>query len=149
MRLKDASFTTRYIGRYAKRPAMSESRIKHYDGRSVTFEYEDKSECVRRTTKVSVEQFIARLIRHIHNKHFRVIRYAEIFATRTRGRDLATARLLLKLARRSPVRECGWRERHLRESGVDPLRCPICGSEMVLVSIMCRSRDGPLTERVR
>ena len=148
-RLKDVSLTTRYIGRYAKRPAMSEARIKGYDGCTVTFEYEDKSEGVHRTTEVSVEQFIARLIRHIHDKHFRVIRYAGIFATRTRKRDMATARLLLKLACRRPARECGWRERRQRESGLDPLRCMICGSEMVLVAIVYRSRDGPLRERGR
>lgn len=147
-RLKDASFTTRYIGRYAKRPAMSESRIKEYDGERVTFEYEDKSEKVQRTTTVSVEQFIARLIRHIHDKHFRAIRYAGIFATRTRKRDIATARMILKLTRRAPARECGWRERRRREGGLDPLRCPICDSEMVLVVVVYRSRAGPLVTRM-
>lgn len=145
-RLADARFTTKYIGRYAKRPAMSESRIKEYDGRSVTFEYEDKSEGVHRTTRVFVAQFIARLIRHIHDKHFRAIRYAGIFATRTRGRDMATARLILKLSWRKPAQVWTWRERRLKESGVDPLRCPICDSEMALVAVAYQSRAGPLRE---
>ena len=33
---------TKYIGRYLARPAMAEYRITSYDGKSVTFWYENK-----------------------------------------------------------------------------------------------------------
>ena len=40
-KLSNAQFTVRYIGRYTKRPAIAESRITAYDGKTVTFNFVD------------------------------------------------------------------------------------------------------------
>jgi len=40
-KMDDAYKAARYIGRYIARPAIAESRIQSYDGRTVTFSYED------------------------------------------------------------------------------------------------------------
>ena len=145
--LASARFTTYYIGRYAKRPAMAQSRIKDYDGEYVTFEYEDKRAKEHILTRLPTEEFLAKLVRHIPDKHFRQIRYGGIYSTRTRKRDLATARACLKLEQgKSPV-PLGWRERRRRANGFDPLVCPRCGAELSLVKVAYRSRDGPLKER--
>jgi hypothetical protein len=98
VRLDNARFTTQYIGRYTKRPVLAQSRIKEYDGKYVTFEYEDKTEDERKPLRMSVEVFIARLVVHIHEKHFRAIRHYGIYATRTRKEDIALARTLLNEA---------------------------------------------------
>ena len=145
--LASARFTTYYIGRYAKRPAMAQSRIKAYDGEYVTFEYEDKRTKERECATFSAEAFLALLIRHIPDKHFRQIRYGGCYSTRSRGRDLATARACLKLEQGKSAEPMGWRERRRRENGLDPLICLQCGAELVLVKVAYRSRDGPLKER--
>ena len=145
--LASARFTTYYIGRYAKRPPMAQSRIKDYDGEYVTFEYEDKRTKERKRTTFSAEAFLALLIRHIPDKHYRQIRYAGCYAARNRKHDLAAARACLKLEQGKGVTPIGWRERRRRENGADPLICPRCGKELVLVKVAYRSRDGPLKER--
>lgn len=147
LQLATARFTTSYIGRYTKRPAMAQRRIKDYDGESVTFEYEDKRTREHVLTTLSAEAFIARLIRHIPEKGFRQIRYGGIYATRSRKRDLAAARACRKLAHGKRAEPMHWRERRRRENGRDPLVCPRCGKELVLVQVAYRSRDGPLKER--
>lgn len=145
--LASARFTTYYIGRYAKRPAMAQSRIKEYDGEYVTFEYEDKRTKEHVLTTFSAEAFLATLIRHIPEKHFRQIRYGGIYSTRSRKRDLETARAALRLEQGKNPIPLTWRERRLQENGLDPLICPRCGNELVLVKVAYRSRDGPLKER--
>ena len=145
--LASAQFTTYYIGRYAKRPPMAQSRIKDYDGEWVTFEYEDKRTKEHVLTRLLAEAFLALLIRHIPDKHFRQIRYGGIYSTRTRKRDLAVARACLRLEQgKSPI-PLGWRERRCRENSLDPLICPRCGAALTLVKVAYRSRDGPLKER--
>lgn len=145
--LASARFTTYYIGRYAKRPAMAQSRIKDYDGEWVTFEYEDKRTKEHVLTRLSAEAFLAKLVRHIPEKHFRQIRYGGIYSMRSRKRDLAAARACLKLEQGKEPQPMNWRERRLRENGLDPLICPRCGAELTLVKVAYRSRDGPLKER--
>jgi len=83
--LSDASFTVRYIGRYTKRPVIAESRITSYDGQYVQFYFKDKATNQTFYPKLTVEEFIAHLIRHIPDKYFRQIRYAGIFASRVKS----------------------------------------------------------------
>lgn len=139
---------TRYVGRYAKRPAMAESRIKEYNGETVVFEYMDKVEGVHQTERLPVYVFLGRLIRHIHEKHFRVIRYAGLYSTRTKRRDCTIARTLLGHTQKRVRPKTLWRERRMRECGIDPLECRYCGAVMVLQEIIYRARDGPHLARV-
>lgn len=142
--LSDAFFTTRYIGRYAKRPAISESRIKDYDGGIVVFEYQDKKAGIFKRTALKVLDFIGKLIRHVPEKGFRMIRRSGIFSNRTCGRDLPIARAALKLRDGKNLESLTWRQRRFIQNGVDPLLCRKCGNEMILVEVAFRSRDGPL-----
>lgn len=147
IRLANARFTTKYIGRYTKRPVIAESRIKDYDGRTVTFEYEDKSEQTHRVIQLPIEGFISRLVRHIHDKHFRQIRYYGIYSTRSRKQDLLAARAILLLTAGKQIGSLNWRQRRKAQNGgIDPLICHHCGAELMLVKIVYKSRDGPLKE---
>nr|WP_246294586.1 transposase [Paenibacillus planticolens] len=60
-----------YIGRYMKRPAIALKRIKSYDGEYVVFSYHDKTSGEEKTEKVTVEEFIARVIRHIPDENLK------------------------------------------------------------------------------
>lgn len=148
IRLDNARYTTQYIGRYTKRPVLAQSRIKEYDGKYVTFEYEDKAEEMHKLTRMTVEEFIARLIIHIPDKGFRQIRHYGMYATRRRKTDLARARELLKQPPPAEVIPVNWRQRRkLQNGGYDPLICHRCGIPLVLAAVAYRSRDGPLIER--
>ncbi|MBS4192035.1 transposase [Bacillus sp. FJAT-49705] len=41
-KMKDAKGAAKYIGRYLARPAIAEYRIEEYDGKVVSFWYEDR-----------------------------------------------------------------------------------------------------------
>ncbi|MGG1307774.1 transposase, partial [Brevibacillus agri] len=74
-----------YIGRYIRRPAIALGRIEEYDGQFVTFRYKDKTDGQEKTETVTVEEFIARLIRHIPDEQFKTIRYYGVYARRVKN----------------------------------------------------------------
>ena len=88
-----------------------------------------------------VKAFIGRLIRHIPDKHFKMVRHAGIFAPRWKQRYLAQARQALgqpaagEQAPEPVPRPCSltsWQERR-EAQGTDPLRCSQCGEQMILL----------------
>jgi len=90
-----------YLGRYIKRPAIAESKLKHYDGNEVTFKYLDHTTNTYRQFRLTAEQFIGRFVQHIPDIGFRMIRYYGFLAHRVRGKLLPIVYQLLEQA--SPV----------------------------------------------
>lgn len=142
--LDDASFTIRYIGRYTKRPVIAETRITSYDGKCVRFYFKDLATNNTFYPKFTVEEFIARLIRHIPDKHFRQIRYAGIFASRVKSTSTAIAGKLLNQIKKSTAKILSWRQRRIKSKGTDPLTCPKCLKEMFLSVIAYVNNYGQL-----
>jgi len=146
--LLDPSATVRYIGRYTKRAVLAEYRITHYDGQVVRFAFRDYAEGGKTCFKtMPVLAFPGRLIRHMPDKHFKMVRYAGLFAPRWKTSYLAAARAALarenKVARKlvakaepSKVSLLPWRQRQLAEKRKDPLVCPVCHVEMELVEVV-------------
>lgn len=131
---KDLKPTIGYIGRYARRPPLSEIRIKNYTGDMVSFEFKDyrnNSSKVLYTLKTI--EFIRKLIRHIPPHYFNVIRHYGLLASRVKSMyKKITDRLMGKA---SDVKEFqDWRERQTSFRGKDPMLCRICGKVMVFVS---------------
>ena len=134
IKLSDARFTITYIGRYTKRPVIAESRILEYDGKFVTFSYEDQLSSETCYVKLSVEEFIARLIRHIPDKHFRQIRYAGVFATRVNSKLIpAIKNLVANIKKSANISIC-------KQNFLKAPYCPKCGCEMMLVGISHNGR---------
>ncbi|WP_299834329.1 transposase, partial [uncultured Metabacillus sp.] len=75
----------KYIGRYIRRPAIALGRIEEYDGQFVTFKYLDKTDGKEKREKVTVEEFIGRLIRHIPDENFKTIRYYGVYSRRKKA----------------------------------------------------------------
>lgn len=71
-----------YIGRYIRRPAISVERIREYDGEYITFRYHDKADDIDKEEKITVKEFMARLIRHIPDENFKMIRHYGLYARR-------------------------------------------------------------------
>jgi hypothetical protein len=150
-RLENAEFTTRYIGRYAKRPCVSEANIIDYDkkNKTVSFKYKDKYTNTEKTETIGVMEFIGRLVRHIPEKNFRMIRYYGIYANCVKNTvwDLLAYQIskLFTLAKLifgpKPILD-SWRKRIIDAAGNDPLICEKCNKQMELTEIGHRARDG-------
>lgn len=144
-RLGNATYTVRYIGRYVKRPCISEAKIRSYDGEAVVFEYKDKITKEQTYVRLPAAEFIGRLVRHIPEKGFRMVRSYGVYANRTDTKEtlcraVATCYGAYTLRRYTLTT---WRERVKRTTGEDPLVCPWCEKEMALVERAYRARDGP------
>jgi len=133
--LSDPAFTVKYIGRYTKRPVIAETRITAYDDHYVHFNFKDHANNRNVNVKLSVQNFIARIICHIPDKHFRQIRYSGIFACSVKTRSLSIARNLLGQLKQIKPATLSWRNRKIKSSGFDPLFCLQCGISMTLASI--------------
>lgn len=126
-----------YLGKYLKRPPIGETRIQHYDGTSVTYEYLDHYTGTKETMTLPVLEFIARLICHIPDKHFRNIRYYGFLSNRLRGELLPKVYRFLKMNRviTTKVYLC-WSHMIQTSYHYNPLKCPRCNSIMTLQSIV-------------
>lgn len=149
-KLDNAAYTAKYIGRYAKRPCLSETKITNYDpiAKTVAFTYRDKIEKIDKQLTLPAEEFIGRLVRHIPDKHFRMIRYYGVYANAVKNKLLPL--LLLQIAALYTAAKLAfepkqktWRELKIEATGIDPLVCPNCKVQMDLISVTYKTRDGP------
>ena len=122
-----------YFGKYLKRPPIGETRIKSYDGRNVVFYYLDHSVKMIKLIKMSVIEFIKRLICHIPDKYFRSIRYYGILSSRRIGSDLTIFKSLLadNNIEGEKKEKITFRSMFMKAFGKDPMECSICKREMV------------------
>ena len=131
---QDLQLTAAYIGRYARRPPLSELRIKGYTGEFVTFEFKDyrhNGSKVLYTLKTI--EFIRKLIRHIPPHYFNVIRHYALLASRVKSKFKKITDKLLATPL-SVKKAKNWRERQTTFHGKDPLLCKICQRVMIFVS---------------
>lgn len=133
--LAEIGMTVRYVARYRKRPTIAETRVFGFDGKKVSFYYKDYTNGGKpRVRRLKVEDFIARLIRPIPEKGFRMIRGYGILANRSRKTQLVRARQCLGAKGvPAPPEKIDWRARRMAQTGEDPLACPKCGREMKLL----------------
>ena len=124
----------KYIGRYLGRPVIAASRIDDYDGENVTFHYNRHEDDVLVTEKLPAAEFIKKLIVHIPDKHFKMIRYYGVYAKKHKQSDkifMAVNKNLHSLHRQL----ASWQLQMLSAFGIDPLLCPHCNVKMLLIDI--------------
>jgi hypothetical protein len=124
-----ANCITRYIGR----PAPAQSRITGYDGNSVTFWYQRHEDNKRVVETVPVFDFIKRLIIHIPEKHFNMLRYYGLYAKKHRF-DEKLIRLLPPHRVKAERIFKRWAYRTFRSFGLDPVKC-VCGNRMEFLRV--------------
>ena len=142
-RLQDAQRVVRYIGRYTKRPAIAESKILGYDGKAVTYTFKEHRMTRAAVLTLSVDEFLMRLIPHIPDSNFRVVRYGGFYANRLRGQLLPVV-FALKNSKRTYAQAkehlakltCWWRRRIDAITHIDPLICDICLIPLTLFSVV-------------
>jgi len=129
----NSSKAIEYVIRYTGRPAMAQSRILDYDGEFVSFYYDRHEDNKRVVEKLHVFDFIKRLIIHIPDEQFKMIRYYGLYAKK----HIHSSKLYLlnnSIKMKFWKRHSHWRARLLLAFGIDPLRC-LCGQTMKLVGI--------------
>lgn len=142
-KLGSAKKVVKYIGRYTKRPAIAQTRITSFLNNVVTFWYEDHREKQKINISLPAQEFIGKLLPHIHDSHFKQIRYAGLLAPRIRTSSLEKARVLLGQGDPQMWIKTTWRHRIHSYTGRDPLICPKCNLEMVRTQIYWPSRGDP------
>ena len=116
---------------------MAEYRIVYYDGKIIRFSYKDYAEGGKTSyMTLKVHTFIGRLIRHIPDKHFPMIRYAGLFSNRWKKQYLARARIALnqsELDVSDKNTQPSWAQGQADYTGIDPLVCPNCDHPLTFV----------------
>ena len=140
----DPKTAIKYIGRYLGRPVISASRIDKYNGDFVTFHYNRHEDDSYVEETLPVMEFIERLIRHIPEKHFKMIRYGGIYA-RHREIDKKLYRIISREKHRIFRSFNQRRTAILSAFGYDPLKCE-CGANMLFLELYFNHKRIPLEE---
>ena len=108
-----------YITRYTGRPALAQSRITSYDGKYVSFTCTPHGETELVTETLTVFEFIKKLIIHIPERNFKMIRYQGFYLKRKRKQYLRHQKHLTSLEYfRMLAIHGSWRKRILFYSNV-------------------------------
>jgi putative transposase/transposase-like zinc-binding protein len=122
----------RYVSRYTRKIALSNSRILDYDGKVVTFLWRDRADGNRpKPLSLPASEFARRFVLHILPPRFVRIRHYGFLSNRVRQATLARCRALILGPELSPPppRPPEKKDRAtacLRLFGKDPTRCPAC-----------------------
>lgn len=143
--LCDPRIVVKYIGRYLGRPVIATSRIDKYDGEMVTFHYNRHEDEQYIEETIPAMEFIQRLIRHIPEKHFKMIRYGGIYA-RHREIDSKLYRAISKSKHHIYRSFNQWRTAILSSFGYDPLVCPDCQHRMEFLELYFNHQRVSLEE---
>lgn len=123
-----------YLGQYTHRIAISNHRIENVtaDGQ-VTFKYRD-SKNDNQTARMTLPalEFMKRFLGHVLPSGFSRIRHYGLLSSRTKSKNLETARKLLNARKIEPVKNEGWQELLRRITGHEVDKCSHCESGQLL-----------------
>lgn len=145
--IKSAKIAAKYVGRYVGRPAIAESRILDYDGKYVTYKYTRHEDNKVIIEKAHVYEFIKKIIIHIPEKNFKMIRYFGLYSRRSKGNNNFIKMIDERIIKiRKSI--ANWEYRILAAFGVDPCDCPNCRSKMRVHDIVY-PKYGSIRERLK
>lgn len=121
-----------YLGRYIKRPPIADSKLKHYDGNNVIIKYLDHKTNKYLESSFPVFDFIKRLIQHIPDTNFRMIRYYGILANRVRSKLLPLLYKFLGQSEKGQIIFPSYASLLISNFRHDPMKCSKCKSSMLL-----------------
>lgn len=94
---KSPEHVVRYLGRYTHRVALSNSRIKSFDGKSVSFSWKDyKDKGKSKVLTLTAAEFTRRFLQHVLPCGFVKIRHYGLLCSRNIGTKLLRCRRLAK-----------------------------------------------------
>ena len=111
---------------------MAQSRIINYDGKFITFYYQRHEDDKRVEETISAFDFIKRLIIHIPNIGFKMIRYYGIYSKKHKFHDK-----MIKMFNKQQLKVQKlmnrWQLSIISDFHRNPLICPCCNCEMKLL----------------
>ena len=105
----------------------------------------DKSTQKDSIITIPVIDFIWKIVTHIPDKNFRIVRYSWIFANKVKNKTLLIVQDLLDKKQNIVhiiKKSLSWRERIKNMTGIDPYQCKKCKTLMNIVRITIRIKDG-------
>lgn len=130
-----------YILRYTGRPVMAESRIIDYDkeNKRIRYYYEDHKTEERIEVEEHVYLFIKKLLLHIPETQFKMIRYYGIYATCNHSHKDKIKALLPRSGK--PKERVYYRQDLIDTFGIDPFLCD-CGHYMEFIDYYVPNSKG-------
>lgn len=118
-----------YLARYTHRVAISNQRLVRLEGEEVVFTWKDYAADGRsQEMTLSGQEFLRRFLLHVLPDRFVRIRYFGLFANRHREQSLALCREVLPgRPSRLNLTKSDWQSLLKSLTGVDPMRCEVCG----------------------
>lgn len=135
----------KYIGRYLGRPVIATSRIDKYDGENVTFHYNRHEDDKYIEETIPALEFIEKLIQHIPERNFKMIRYYGVYA-RHRKSDDKLRKAINPDLKGYLINRNKWRNNIFRYFGYDPLCCSKCSAKMVYLELRYNHKHVSLEE---
>ena len=137
--ISSIKLTVDYVVRYTGRPAMAQSRILNYDGKYVTFYYERHEDNKRIEETIHVFEFIKKLIIHIPDEHFKVVRYYGLYSKQHKHSSKIFKMLSqTQIEIRQQLKK--WRLSIELSFGYDPTKCS-CGNFMTFFKLMIPQKN--------
>lgn len=125
--------TIKYVVRYTGRPAMAQSRILEYDGTHVKYYYDRHEDGQRIEETIRVYEFIKKLIKHIPDKNFKVVRYYGLYA-----KEHKQSKKIIQLLNQNQIeirqKLHKWNLAIELSFGYDPTKCT-CGGNMIFFDL--------------
>ncbi len=119
-----------YLARYTHRIAISNDRIIGVEDDRIRFRYKDYAAgCRIKELRLDAPEFLRRFLLHVVPRGFMRVRHYGVLANRHRADRLARCRAALGVDAPPPtsVTTLTPAERILQLTGIDILRCPVCG----------------------
>lgn len=117
---------------------MAQSRILNVTSDTVSFWYERHEDNKRVEETISIDDFIKRLIIHIPDEQFKMLRYYGIYAKKHKNSNKLFKRLST-VSYKIRKRLSRWRESIELTFHYDPAKCS-CGNIMQFINIFCKEK---------
>lgn len=140
----DPKTVVNYIGRYLGRPVIATPRIDSCDGNLVTFHYNRHEDDKYVEETLPVMKFISRLIQHIPEQPFKMIRYGGIYA-RHRDIDKKLHRAISREKHHFYRSFNQWRTAILSAFDYDTLKCE-CATTLLFLELYFNHKRVSLEE---
>ena len=121
-----------YVARYCGRVPISENRIINYDGRNVTFCYNDHYDDSYHEITIPAEKFIMIILRHLIPSQFKIIRYNGFYRKKHKLHDKMIL-LIDKTKRHFRKVFLKYEFSVLKSFNRDPYKCPKCNIKLNFV----------------
>lgn len=133
-----------YIGRYAHRIAIANSRIREVTEEKVIFSWVDYRHSKTSTMQLDGVEFLRRFVEHILPQGFVKIRHYGVLSNRLKNQALDAAYLSEDQQRPEKLPTIPWFELIEMICGKNPLLCPKCKkTRLTMVALLPPKRAGP------